>query len=101
LDQSPTLDLLQAIMNGQVDPSSLSGHLRLGCVEVIRASGRSVAEIAKILKIGERTVKRDLKLLRKSQAQALTPQYINEQRGELLRYANLAFQGLLALLSAA
>ncbi len=96
-DQLPTHDLLQAINSGQIDPGALTGQQRRACVEVIRASGRSVSEIAKFLKTSDGTIKRHLRELRKAHAEALTPQYINEQRGVNQQRLDQAIQELIAL----
>lgn len=54
-------DLLQQIHNGTVDPKNLPKNVRQALVEVLLLRGQEQIAIAKILKVTDRTIRRDIK----------------------------------------
>lgn len=54
-------DLLQQIHNGTVDPKNLPTSVRQALVEVLILRGQEQIAIAKILKVTDRTIRRDIK----------------------------------------
>jgi|CXWL01.1.fsa_nt_gi hypothetical protein len=54
-------DLLQQIHNGTVDPRNLPKNVRQALVEVLILRGQEQIAISKVLKVTDRTVRRDIK----------------------------------------
>lgn len=88
------LGLIQQIKSGHLKPKSISSEDRQRCVEVLRVEGYTASEIARILQVSERTIARDIAIIR--QSHALPPDAsLPEQRiGELCQQAEVSFTHL-------
>ena len=86
----PVLSLIKRIKEQRLDPVVLSAEDRRRCVEMLWGEGYSVAEIAQILKVGERTIYRDRGELRSAQALRVDAQFPAQMAGELIRQAELS-----------
>ncbi|HQO37677.1 MAG TPA: hypothetical protein PK107_02550 [Candidatus Omnitrophota bacterium] len=53
------LDLVRDIQSGVFDPKDLSKELRQSCVEVLLLEGYSIAALAKILGVSDKSIRRD------------------------------------------
>lgn len=60
----PILSLIQQINSGEVNPKDLSPELRQQVVEVLTLEGYSVPQIAQIVQVSEKTVRRDLSVIK-------------------------------------
>jgi len=69
--EKPILSLLQNIQSGAVDPRDISKDLRQQIVEVLLLEGTMVPQIAQILKVSDKTIRRDIADIK--ERNALTP----------------------------
>lgn len=60
----PILSLIQQINSGEVNPKDLSPELRQQVVEVLTLEGYSVPQVAQIVQVSEKTVRRDLNVIK-------------------------------------
>ena len=67
-DEQPILSIIQQIKNGTLDPKTLPKEKRQLCVEVLDNEGCIHAQIGQLLKITDRTVRRDLEDIGKRNA---------------------------------
>ncbi len=81
------LALLRDIQSGATDPTAIPPETRLEMVAHLGSEGFSVPEIAEILRVNERTVKRDRSRARKSNALAPSPEFAGEMAGRLVHEA--------------
>ncbi len=86
-DTEPVLTLIHQIKENRIDPARLSAEDRRRCVDVLWGEGYTVAEIAQILKRGERTIHRDRSDLRAARALHVDSQFAPQMAGELMRQA--------------
>ena len=70
-DELSAVQLLQDINNGFLDPTTLDKVSRQKCVELLVAEGYLYSHAAQVLKVSEKTIKRDMKEIRARNA--LTP----------------------------
>jgi len=57
--EKPILSLLQDIKSGVIDPRDIEKELRQQIVEVLLLEGTMVPQIAQILKVSDKTIRRD------------------------------------------
>ena len=89
--ERPTvLSLLRDIQAGTVDPTAIPPETRQGVVAHLSAEGYSVPEMAEILRVAERTVKRDRQQVRKANALAPHSDFSGEMAGRLVQEAESA-----------
>lgn len=90
-------DLVQRLREGQVSPEGLSNEQRVEWVDLLTTQGYSSSEIAALLRIGERTVRRDRAAIRREGA--LTPHLAlgDEMLGEYQRFTLGAMRRLAKL----
>jgi transposase-like protein len=62
--EKPILSLIQQINSGEVDPKELSPEIRQQIVEVLTLEGYSVPQIAQIVQVSEKTVRRDINAIK-------------------------------------
>lgn len=86
--QSSALSLIRDIKNGLVNTKNLSADDRRACVAHLTGEGASLAEIAEILQISERTVARDRRSIRESNAVEKSPSFTKEVIGRILLEAD-------------
>lgn len=67
-NNTQTLSLLKQIQQGVVDPKDIDKDARLQVVEALVFEGSSVPQIAVILKVSDRTIRRDIAAIRKQNA---------------------------------
>ncbi|MCP4594581.1 MAG: hypothetical protein GY842_27945 [bacterium] len=87
-----TVTLLRQIQSDAVDPRSISVADRRQLVAFLLGDGYSTAEMSQILKVGDRTIERDKKAIRESNALARDPRLVEQMMGRLVGEAELAVQ---------
>ncbi len=87
-----TLNLLEQIKAGSLDPSCIRPADRCPLVAFLMGDGYSTAEIARILKVGDRTIERDKKAIREANALAPDLKLVEEMTGRLKMEAELSIQ---------
>lgn len=97
-EDTPVLQILKQIRDGISDPKKLDSEIRQGCVEYLwYVEGRSVAEIAQILNVSDKTIRRDQDEIRKRNAQKPSADYTVKVFGELLEKATSAHENMMRL----
>jgi len=82
--EKPTvLDTIRALQARKITGASLSQLDRRGCVEHLTTDGYSLAEIADILKVSERTIARDRKAIQETYAMDPDPKLVGQIVGRL------------------
>ncbi|MCA9293203.1 MAG: hypothetical protein KDA20_05260 [Phycisphaerales bacterium] len=81
------LDIIRDLKSGVLDPCNLAPEERQLCVAHLNGEGLSVAEIAKVLKVSDRTVQRDRKAILQSNRLEHNPQLAGEYAGWLIAEA--------------
>ncbi len=87
-----TLSLLQKIQAGTVDPKCIRSAERRRIVSYLMADGYSTAEMAQILKVSDRSIERDKKVIRETNALAADPELVEQMVGRLVCEAELSNQ---------
>lgn len=90
----PVLALIQQIKNKRLEPRLLTPEDRRRCVEVLRGEGYGTAEIAQILSCSERTIRRDLELIRAEHALVQDPRMAEQFIGQLVHEAEISVSRL-------
>ena len=89
--EMPVHALVQAIAAGRIESASVSVSDRRRCVESLTRIGYTVAEMADVLGVTERTIKRDRAAIRRAIALAAR----EEQRDELVgEYRDLTLESI-------
>lgn len=63
--EKPILALIQQINSGEVNPKDLNPEIRQQIVEVLTLEGYSVPQVAQIVQVSEKTIRRDLDAIKK------------------------------------
>ncbi len=87
-----TLSLLQKIQAGTVDPKCIRPVERRQIVSYLMADGYCTADMAQILKVSDRSIERDKKAIRETNALAADPEMVEQMTGRLVCEANLSIQ---------
>ncbi len=87
-----TLSLLQKIQAGTVDPKCIRPAERRLIVSYLMADGYSTADMAQILKVSDRSIERDKKAIRETNALAADPELVEQMVGRLVCEAELSIQ---------
>ena len=87
-----TLSLLQKIQTGNVDPKCIRPAERRLVVSYLMADGYCTADVAQILKVSDRSIERDKKAIRETNALAADPELVEQMAGRLVCEANLSIQ---------
>ncbi len=87
-----TVSVLRKIESGALDPKCISVSERRQLVGFLMSDGCSTAEIAQILQVGDRTIERDKKAVRESNAIARDPKLVEQMVGRLVGEAELSVQ---------
>ena len=87
-DDRSVLSVIRDIQQGALDPRSLGLEDRRRCVEHLTGEGYSLAEIAEILKVTERTIARDRSAVRRSNAIERDEDITGEMVGQLVTQAD-------------
>jgi hypothetical protein len=97
-ENTPALQILKQIREGIIDPKKLDSEIRQACVEHLWfVEGRAVAEIAQVLNVSDKTIRRDEDQIRKRNAQKPSADYTIEVFGELLKKATSAHENMMRL----
>ncbi len=88
-DRSP-IALIRAIKEGELAASSLAGPARRSCVEHLHAEGWGAVEIAELLSVSVRTIRRDIAELREEHNATGDPKFISRMLGMLMQEAEIA-----------
>jgi hypothetical protein len=83
----PVLELIGKLKEGLIHGKSLSVAERRACVGYLTGESISIPEIAQLLGRDERTIQRDRASIRAQNALSVSPGFINEVAGEMLREA--------------
>lgn len=81
----PVLELIGKLKEGVIQGKTLSAPNRRSCVDYLTGEGVSIPEIAQLLGRTERTIQRDRAVIRAQNALSVTPGFVNEVAGEMLR----------------
>ena len=81
------ITLLRDIQKGDLLAMTLSVEARRACVEHMHLEGYSVGEVAEILKVSSRTIRRDLAEIRASNAVERNPALVGQMVGHLFGQA--------------
>lgn len=87
-DDRSVLSVIRDIQQGKLDARSLAIEDRRRCVEHLTGEGFSLAEIAEILKVKERTIARDRSAIRKSNSIKSDENFTEEMVGLLITQAD-------------
>ena len=87
-----TVSLLRKIESGAVNPTSIGMPERRQLVGFLMEDGCSTAEISQILQVADRTIERDKKAIRESNALARDPRLVEQMAGRLCGEAELSIQ---------
>lgn len=87
-----TLSLLQKIQAGTVDPRCIRPAERRLLVSYLMADGYCTADMAQILKVSDRSIERDKKTVRETNALAADPELVEQMAGRLVCEAELSIQ---------
>lgn len=78
------LDILARVRSGDVHGKGLDKDTRQACVDYMTLEGAGTADIAKVLDVSDRTIRRDLEEIRQRRALEHDPRLTNQCAGELL-----------------
>jgi len=85
LDDAPVLHVLKQIANGTLDARTLSQEMRQDCVRHMwQVKGQDVSTIAAVLKVSDKTIRRDKTEITAKDAQAVPTDYKQRLRGDLM-----------------
>ena len=98
-DHTPVLELIQQLHSGQLSPQTLSPDTRRDVVEVLLAENYRPEQIAVILKRADRTIRRDLEVIRERNALRPNEEFGPELAGQLVADAERAITRLKRLAS--
>jgi transposase len=97
-ENTPALQILKQIRDDVIDPKKLDPEIRQDCVEHLwYVEGRSVAEIAQILNVSDKTIRRDKDVIRERSAKKLTPEDRSKILGELIEKLTFAHENITKL----
>lgn len=88
MPENNDLNIIQQIKNGTIDANSLDIKIKINCTELLSFDGYTQSQIAYILKTSDRNIRRYLKIIRKRNAQEITPEFIREFMGNVIKKEN-------------
>lgn len=86
-DHMSVYEILERIKNKSLDPVLIANLTRLECVEVLLVEGYQTSAIASLFKKDDRTIRRDIAVIRKRNAVAQDPALTRALVGELINNA--------------
>lgn len=95
--EKPVLDMIQQIKDGKLDPRTLDKEERQCCLEVMLQEGLNVPTLAQILKMSDKTIRRDIKDIRLRNSFTPSVDFLKETAGELFAYARIHRDHLMRL----
>ena len=90
--ENRTVTLLRKIESGAVSPECVPVTDRRQLVAFLMGDGYSTAEMAQILQVADRTIERDKKVIRESNAITRDPKLVEQMVGRLVGEAELCVQ---------
>lgn len=84
----PILNLIQQLKDKTRDPSTLTQDQRQQVVEVLRLEGYSLSQIAQIVDVCEKTIKRDIGQIRARNSLSPSVEFVKQYVGDLLTRAD-------------
>ncbi|MHC4695471.1 MAG: hypothetical protein ACYTFA_01870 [Planctomycetota bacterium] len=87
-----TVELFRKIEAGAVDPTHISTTDRRQLVSFLMGEGYSTADMSQILRVADRTIERDKKAIRESNAIVRDPKLVGQMVGRLVGEAELSIQ---------
>lgn len=81
------VDVISEIKSGAVNGRNLEPETRRECVAYLSAEGLSIPEMAKVLGWNDRTIRRDLELIREQNALKVGDSFAEQMAGELVAEA--------------
>jgi len=97
-ENTPVLKILKQIKDGIINPKKLDPEIRQGCVEHLwYTEARTVAEMAHILDVSDKTILRDRDVIRERNAKRSSTDYTVKVFGELLEKANCAHENMMRI----
>lgn len=91
-DDRSVISIIRDIQQGSIDATSLAIEDRRRCVEHFTCEGYTVAEIAEILKVTDRTVSRDKSAIRQANSIEIDPKMAAQMVGQLFNQADNCIQ---------
>lgn len=97
-EDQPVLQILKQIKDGSFDYQRLDKEMRQACVEHLwYVEAQPVATIALLLKVSDKTIRRDQDEIRKRNAERPSADYTVKVFGELLEKATAAHENMMRL----
>ncbi len=97
-ENTPVLQILKQIKDGILDPKNLAQEIRQDCIEHLWfVEAQSVASMAHLLKVSDKTIRRDQEQIRKCKAQKPSADYTIQVFGELLEKATSVHENMMRL----
>jgi hypothetical protein len=96
-EEKSILTIIQQIKEGSLNPQLLDKDTRRSCVDALKGESWTELNIAEFLRVSEKTVYRDLKIIRDKNS--LTPNiaFVMEQVGDLVKKASALYDSLVRL----
>lgn len=91
-DSKSVISIIRDIQQGSIDATRLAIEDRRRCVEHFICEGYTVAEIAEILKVTDRTISRDKSAIRQANSIEIDPQMAAQMVGQLFIQADNCIQ---------
>jgi len=88
-EDGTVLGTLRRIQSGELSPANISVDTRRAIVEHLSAEGYSVPEMAEILQMNERTIRRDRAAIREANSLDIDPGLTSEMAGALVQEADI------------
>lgn len=97
-EDTPVLQILKQIKDGVIDPKKLDSEIRQSCVEHLWCvEARTVAEMAHIFDVSDKTIRRDQDVIRERNAKKSSTDYTVKVFGELLEKATSAHENMMRI----
>lgn len=95
IEEIPALQIISQIREGTLDPKKISSEMRQDCVEHLWiVEGQPTAVIANLLKVSDKTIRRDKDDIRERNSKKLTPEDREKLLEELLAKATASHENL-------
>jgi transposase len=94
IQDEPLLKIIQSLRDGLISGKLLDKEVRQDVVDFLRLEGTSVAEIAQVLGLSDKTIKRDIKDAKEKNALKFKSAFVTEMVGELVRKGAQHWQSL-------
>jgi len=95
--RKPVLEIIQQIKDGKLDPTTLDKEERQSCLSTMLAEGLNAPTLAQILRVSDKTIRRDIKEIRMRNGFTPNVEFVKETAGEILTYARISRDHLMRL----